>query len=262
MVESMGPKAIEQLRALNSMTDKELKNYQNLYQQKSRIARETAIKELAPLKQETQVNIQALRDAANVELTQLNTDWQKAIKDVIGGTEKQFKTLHQVGKNAGQGLLDGLSGMQPALAKKAKAIAETVKSTIQKALDIHSPSRWMRDFVAGNMAKGFTIGVDKNESALLKAAAQMGEYLKPELNIVNPLRDVKLNLGLDKPSTSTSNISNVYNYGQSQADPPQIAIQPAPIFLDGRKIADVTFEAVSVNQGNNLAIRSMVKGVR
>ncbi|WP_342575512.1 hypothetical protein MHH37_06665 [Solibacillus sp. FSL K6-1781] len=261
-LESMGPKAIEQLRALNSMTDKELKNYQNLYQQKSRIARETAIKELAPLKQETQVNIQALRDAANVELTQLNTDWQKAIKDVIGGTEKQFKTLHQVGKNAGQGLLDGLSSMQPALAKKAKAIAETVKSTIQKALDIHSPSRWMRDFVAGNMAKGFTIGVDKNESALLKAAAQMGEYLKPELNIVNPLRDVKLNLGLDKPSTSTSNISNVYNYGQSQADPPQIAIQPAPIFLDGRKIADVTFEAVSVNQGNNLAIRSMVKGVR
>lgn len=261
-LESMGPKAVEQLRALNSMTDKELKNYQNLYQQKSRIAKEAAIKELVPLKQETQAKIQAMRDAANAELTQLNTDWQKAIKDVIGGTEKQFKTLHQVGKNAGQGLLDGLSSMQPALAKKAKAIAETVKSTIQKALDIHSPSRWMRDFVAGNMAKGFTIGVDKNESALLKAAAQMGEYLKPELNIVNPLRDVKLNLGLDKPSTSTSNISNVYNYGQTQADPPQIAIQPAPIILDGRKIADVTFEAVSINQGNNLAIRSMVKGVR
>ncbi|MER2009293.1 MAG: hypothetical protein ABS939_17730, partial [Psychrobacillus sp.] len=260
-LESMGPKAIEQLRALNSMTDKELKNYQNLYQQKSRIARESAIKELEPLKKETQANIQALRDAANVELTQLNTDWQKAIKDVIGGTEKQFKTLHQVGKNAGQGLLDGLSSMQPALAKKAKAIAETVKSTIQKALDIHSPSRWMRDFVAGNMAKGFTIGVDKNESSLLKAAAQMGEYLKPDLNIVNPLRNAKLNLGLDKPSTSTSNISNVYNYGQTQAEPPQIAIQPAPILLDGRKIADVTFEAVSVNQGNNLAIRSMIKGV-
>lgn len=261
-LESMGPKAIEQLRALNSMTDKELKNYQNLYQQKSRIARESAIKELEPLKKETQANIQALRDAANVELTQLNTDWQKAIKDVIGGTEKQFKTLHQVGKNAGQGLLDGLSSMQPALAKKAKAIAETVKSTIQKALDIHSPSRWMRDFVAGNMAKGFTIGVDKNKSSLLKAAAQMGEYLKPDLNIVNPLRNAKLNLGLDKPSTSTSNISNVYNYGQTQAEPPQIAIQPAPILLDGRKIADVTFEAVSVNQGNNLAIKSMVKGVR
>lgn len=261
-LESMGPKAVEQLRALNSMTDKELKNYQNLYQQKSRIAKEAALKELEPLKQETQVKIQAMRDAANAELTQLNTDWQKAIKEVIGGTDKQFKTLHQVGKNAGQGLLDGLSSMQPALAKKAKAIAETVKSTIQKALDIHSPSRWMRDFVAGNMAKGFTIGVDKNESSLLKAAAQMGEYLKPDLNIVNPLRNAKLNLGLDKPSTSTSNISNVYNYGQTQTEPPQMVIQSAPILLDGRKIADVTFEAVSINQGNNLAIRSMVKGVR
>lgn len=260
-LEAMGPKALEQLRALNSMTDSELKTYQKLYQDKAKIARSTAIKELEPLQRETQSQISAMRNAANAELTQLNKDWQKAIKDVIGGTDKQFKTLHQVGKNAGQGLLDGLSSMQPALTNKAKSIAEAVKSTIQKALDIHSPSRWMRDFVAGNMAKGFTIGVDKNESALLKAAAQMGEYLKPDLNFVNPLRNVKLNLGLDKPSTSTSNISNVYNYGQRQADPPQMVVQSAPIILNGQKIADVIFEAVSVNQRNNIAIKSMVKGV-
>lgn len=260
-LEAMGPKALEQLRALNNMTDSELKTYQELYQEKAKIARSTAIKEMEPLRSETILQIANMRDAAKAELSELNIEWQQAIKDVIGGTEKQFKTLHQVGKNAGQGLLDGLSSMQPALAKKAKAIAESVKSTIQKALDIHSPSRWMRDFVAGNMAKGFTVGVDKNESALLKAAAQMGEYLKPELNIVNPLRDVKLNLGLDKPSTSTSNISNIYNYGQTQADPPQMVVQSAPIILNGQKIADVIFEAVSVNQRNNIAIKSMVKGV-
>ena len=93
-------------------------------------------------------------------------------------------TLKSIGVNAGQGLLDGLSSMESSLVKKARTIAESVKSAMANALDIKSPSRWMRDFIAGNMALGFIKGVDKNESKIVGAASHFGDLMKPNLSDV------------------------------------------------------------------------------
>ena len=173
-LQGMGVKALEQLKALNSMTDAELSNYQKLYQQKMKVAKEQAIKELEPMKKETQNQIQALRDAANIELSKLNTEWQNAIKKVVGGTDQQLKTLHQVGKNAGQGLLNGLSSMEGSLINKAQEMASSISKTIQSALKIKSPSRVMMGF-GENIGEGLIIGMDDMLKKVAHSSARLSD---------------------------------------------------------------------------------------
>ncbi|WP_107841888.1 tape measure protein [Metasolibacillus meyeri] len=254
----MGPAATEELRALNSMTDSELKAYQDMYKEKSKIAREQAIKELEPLKTQTQNEIQAMRDAANKELETLNKEWQQAIKDVVGGTDKELKTLHQVGKNAGQGLIDGMKSMDGALQKQAKTMAENIKNTIQKSLDIHSPSRWMRDFVVGNLARGFDVGVDRQKSFLANASEKIGDFIKPA--IVNPLRGAKVNLGLDKPSSMINNYSTINNNTFGDNGEGDMHIETSDVILYGEKVGEIMYKIVSGKQYQGANIAAMTKG--
>lgn len=181
----MGPKALPQLIALNQMTDRELTDYSELYKKKSQLARQQAEKELIGMKADTEKRIEDLRRAANKELETLRREWTEKIKSVTKATDDEMMTLKTIGRNAGQGLLDGLSSMESSLVRKAQSIAESVKAAMADALDIHSPSRWMRDFIAGNMAVGFIKGIDKYESKVLKATGRFGEMLKPDMQSIS-----------------------------------------------------------------------------
>lgn len=191
----LGVKALPELAALNSMTDEQLSQYSELYREKSALAREQATKELEGMRKDADLKLLDLRTTADAQLSKLQTEWDLKIKNLVRATDSELTSLKQVGVNAGQGLLDGLASMEGPLIEKAQAIADAIKSTIEGALDIHSPSRWMRDYVAGNMAKGFDIGVDKNKGLITKASERLGEMIKPNA-IVNKLRGVTANLGL------------------------------------------------------------------
>ena len=56
-IRDMGPKAVDQLDALLSMSDEQLTRYSELYGEKQRIANDEAVKELANLKEETEASI-------------------------------------------------------------------------------------------------------------------------------------------------------------------------------------------------------------
>lgn len=202
---NLGVKALPELVALNSMTDEQLTRYSELYREKSQLAREQAGKELEGMRKDTDKKLLDLRAVSDAQLSKLQTEWDLKIKNLVRATDTELSTLHQVGIDAGQGLLDGLASMESPLIDKAQAIADAIKATIQSALDIHSPSRWMRDFIAGNLAKGFDIGVDKNSSIFTDASARIGDLMK--VNIVNPLRGVSMNLG----SVGTKSLSQIQN---------------------------------------------------
>ena len=230
-LEAMGPKALGELQALNSLTDAQLTEYASLYQQKALLARLQAEEELAGMKEDTVLRIAEMRATANIELDVLRKEWTAKIQAVTKATSTELLTLKKIGKNAGQGLLDGLTSMEGPLVTKATAIAQAIKNAIAGALDIHSPSRWMRDFVAGNMATGWIKGIDESQSVILKKASQLGDWMKPEMpsNFVNKLRGVSApirNLG----SSSLQNIrnsSNTNSYDQSRTMHNQITIQEA-----------------------------------
>lgn len=173
----MGPNALPQLMALNSMTDKQLSEYSDLYAKKSKLAREQAEKEMKGMKDDTEKQIKKMRNLANAELDDLRYEWGDKIKAITKATGQEFSTLEQVGRDAGQGLLNGLSSMEGSLQAKAQSIANSIKNAIQSALDIHSPSRVMRGFGV-NIGQGLVLGMDDMVDKVSGAAQRLASSVE------------------------------------------------------------------------------------
>ncbi|MHC8516769.1 phage tail tape measure protein [Sporosarcina sp. ITBMC105] len=179
-LEALGPKAVGELQALNSLSDSQLAEYVGLYNAKFSLAREQAAKELEGLKSDTEQRIKTMREAANKELEALRGEWTKRIQSVTKATNDELKSLKDIGKNAGKGLMDGLASMEPALVAKAKAIANAVKAAMAGAFNIHSPSRWMRDFIGVNMMRGWIDGMESMRGAVVNTADAATGWMTPE----------------------------------------------------------------------------------
>lgn len=133
-LQAMGPKALPELLALNSLTEEQLAEYSSLYQEKAALARSQAEAELIGMKQDTANRITELRATANTELAILQKEWTAEIKAITTATNNEFKTLTQIGKNAGQNLLNGLASMEGALVSQATAIAKAINDALQATL--------------------------------------------------------------------------------------------------------------------------------
>lgn len=81
--------------------------------------------------------------------------------------------LFEIGRNIIQGLIDGITEKANAVVQKVQSIAGSIKKTITNALDIHSPSRWMRDMVGKNIVQGIIVGLDKEQPELDKAMTEL-----------------------------------------------------------------------------------------
>lgn len=183
-LEALGPKALGELQALNDLSEEELTKYVDLYNQKFELARDQATHELSGMKEDTVNRIDEMREAANKELAILEDEWVQRIGSVTKATDEKLKTLKQVGVDAGQGLLNGLASMEPALIAKATSIAEAIKRAMADALDIHSPSRWMRDFIGKNMMYGWIDGMEAMRSKVVAMAANATEWMKPDIPVL------------------------------------------------------------------------------
>jgi phage-related protein len=121
----------------------------------------------------------------------IHGDWKGAWNEIkstaqdIWNSIKSFfdrVDLVQTGKNIIQGLIRGIKSMRDAVKNAVDDIVRNIKSSIQGALQIHSPSRWMRDMVGKNIVSGVIVGINSMENQAYKASAAMAEWFKPELD--------------------------------------------------------------------------------
>jgi phage-related minor tail protein len=176
----MGPQAAPELAALNTLTDTELAEYTTLWKTKSSEARTAAVIELSGLRQDTNTQIALLHTEAVAELDKLRGDFETKVKAIRGSANKEFNAmkadLPTIGKQAMQGLIDGMTSMQGAVSAKAKEIANSVTKTMQKALDIHSPSRelaWIGEMAGSGLVEGLagTMASIERQAQAMAAAA-------------------------------------------------------------------------------------------
>lgn len=95
-----------------------------------------------------------------------------AATTVTTGVTDTFKeiSLYDCGTNAMQGFVDGISAMRGSVMAVANEIANSVKTTVNSALDIHSPSRVLE--ASGEFTgEGFVNGIS-NMINRVRAAAQ------------------------------------------------------------------------------------------
>lgn len=93
--------------------------------------------------------------------------------------------MHSHGVNAMQGLANGIYAGSGAALAAAQSIAARITATIQSALDIHSPSRVMRDEVGRFIPQGIAVGIDADrkviDSSMQKLKESMTINATPEI---------------------------------------------------------------------------------
>jgi phage-related minor tail protein len=181
----MGPKAAAEIAALNSLTEKQLQEYEYLWKEKNRLAREQATEELQGLKEETQNKIEELHHQTAEQLEKLRVEWVNKMKGIKDGTLNEFDilnaTMPEIGENIIDGLINGLDSKTTDLLGKLGQITSTIQDAITDAFDINSPSRWMRDEIGKNMMTGWIQGIESMRGKVQSMTDKMGEMMKPEV---------------------------------------------------------------------------------
>lgn len=251
-LQDMGPNALGELKALNSLSEDELTKYSELFNQKFDLARVQAASELKGMKEDTATRISELREEANTELEALRIEWTKQIKGLTKSTNDELTSLKSIGTNAAKGLMDGLASMEPSLIKKAKSIAEAVKGAMQSAFNIHSPSRWMRDMIGVNMMQGWINGMESMKSAVVNTATNFAGLMTP-----NPT------LSYDTPSVNGASggaLRKLESEMQATLQADEASRGDIVLQVDGYEMARVQQPHLDRMQGSNNALRLYTKG--
>lgn len=250
----MGPNALAEIVALNSMTDSQLTQYSELYRTKSKWAREVAEKEHIGMKNDTEKQIKGLRENANKQLDTLQKEWNAKIKSITTDTSTQLSSLEQIGMDAGNGLLKGLSSTSNAIKSKALDIANSVKKTIQSALDIHSPSRVMMGFGV-NINEGLIKGIEQSQNRLNNAMNTVYGSLASSAN------KSKANQIAQQQIINQSNNIDLSNLVAAIT---QLASRPVEtiITMEGQQVARAVTPFVTNIMGNNFNSELRRSGVK
>ncbi|MED4401354.1 hypothetical protein ABET41_08015 [Metabacillus fastidiosus] len=155
------------------------------------------------LRVETESKIDELRRNTKTKLESLKNEFVGKVKGIRTGTTTEFNAMNAslpvIGQNAIKGLINGMDAMRGNLVSTAQEIADSVRSTIQSAFDIHSPSRWMRDVIDKNLVKGLIVGINAMESKAVSATANMTEWFKLDLSDINISRSsVEVGIQMDE----------------------------------------------------------------
>lgn len=158
------------------------------------------------------------------------------VKQLSSRIPRQFDgmsgEMSGIGRNIMYGLSAGIWAGSGAAIAAANSVASRIKSTIKSAMDIHSPSRWMRDFIGKNMMAGWGIGLDKYADLPDKSMREAIDRVKGTVTTA----EFALNTGnRGIGSGSIANYNNtVNNSGLSGS-----FVVEVPVNLDGRETARV-----------------------
>lgn len=202
-LQAMGPQALAEIKALNNMTETQLSQFQELWKEKSAVARSRAVQEMEGMRVDTANKIAQLREDAEKEIAALNKTFEQqvsALKTIVTtGLNPGVAQMKDIGKNVIQGLIDGMKSMNSPLESVSKGLAESIKKAITTSLIIKSPSRWMKAMVGENIVQGVIDGIDGMKRAAITTASTMADWFKPSLSPISlqSLQDFTVNKPTD-----------------------------------------------------------------
>lgn len=224
-LQEMGPSAIAQIKALNSMSDSELEKYAALWSIKHAQAREQAVGELEGLRIETQNNIAQLRVDAERELDDYRATWQTKMNQVTIDANRELEELRQAfgekvglikkdteketqemvdaaqaileeagwdetGKQIVTGIKAGVEEEKPTFLNALTQMALDGVQAVKDTLDINSPSRVFQElgnFTGLGFVKGLTDYADKSYDAAANMAGYATDGLSNAISTVSDL---------------------------------------------------------------------------
>ncbi len=215
-LESMGPSALKEIRALTTLSDAELDNYADMWGEKHEFARIQAESELSDMRADTNRQIKGLREDADTELTELTRVWTENIntldqntqtelqelatnfKTEIGvistDTTAEFNTMvkevdllmteagwDKMGQQVAAGFAQGLKDSTYLVTDAATEMANAAPEAAMVALDIHSPSRVAKR-IGGFFGQGFVDAIHGYAQKADTAGRSLADSAKNSLN--------------------------------------------------------------------------------
>nr|DAV68494.1 MAG TPA: tail tape measure protein [Caudoviricetes sp.] len=102
---------------------------------------------------------------------------QVKAKEIPNKIRDIYGSMVSSGQYAMSGLSSGMSNGAGQVYAMAETIASNIRSKIKSALDIHSPSRVMRDEVGRFIPEGLAVGIDKYSNTVDKPIQRMKERI-------------------------------------------------------------------------------------
>lgn len=141
-----------------------------------------------------------------------------SINQIADSLKRPFDSMrnemYHIGSYCMQGLNEGLNSNVGSVYATAQSIANNVKSTIQSAMDINSPSRWMKNFIGKNMMIGWEQGLEQNSNLPVNAIKKASELVKmPVLkaeSVIGKIPSISLQGNSTNQNPTTNNYSNNY----------------------------------------------------
>lgn len=135
------------IKKLLEMTDEELTEYNNLYTEKLNLAKNLS------------------DNIYDKDFEELNHQYGKAIETTVQYLNGQFS---EMGQQAMSGLISGMSSQVTNMSSEVQRIAQTIVDEFKNRLQIHSPSRVLRDKIGKNIALGIGVGFTENMKEVYK----------------------------------------------------------------------------------------------
>ncbi|GAP04880.1 tape measure protein [Fructobacillus tropaeoli] len=95
------------------------------------------------------------------------------ISNMVSSVQNVGSSLIDAGKNFVMGFVKGITGAIGAAIDAAKNMAKGAVNAVKGFLNIHSPSRVMRDQVGQYFAEGMAVGIDKNADIAANSSANL-----------------------------------------------------------------------------------------
>lgn len=123
-------------------------------------------------------------------------DMKTKAKEMANAFSTLNDDLYSHGSNAMAGLANGISQNSGSALAAAEAVASQIKATIQRALDIHSPSRVMRDEVGRFIPQGIAVGIEADADEVSRSMQKLRQHMI--------IREPELALGVQTSLTSAT----------------------------------------------------------
>ena len=192
----MGINSLADLQLLNSMTDAQLSQYVNLWNQKNNIALTQSVKEID--KQTYMNQIRGLINEASLELSNLEREYNKNLKQL--GVDIA-NTSVEIGGNIVRGIENGINSVFPEMEKELKKMCKKITKTVKQALKIKSPSKVFEEigeYTIQGFGEGFNSGfrnVNEDVEGNMYSLQDLGNF-SPRINLDYFISDI--NAGIEK----------------------------------------------------------------
>ncbi len=121
--------------------------------------------------------VQSVEDGMEEKEPSLLAQTKQLSESVLNQLEGSPQKASVIGSNIALGLIQGMNNQKKSVQATAANLANIAYQAMQVVLDIHSPSRVMRDKIGKNIALGVADGIDKNAKAAAKSAVEMGNLV-------------------------------------------------------------------------------------